>query len=233
MREGKQCGDVELSADRNGSWLGYGSGWESLVDLQEDKTWNLGEPALGGMGKEGGNIPQGGEFRGSALFPRASLEFRDVVQRPARARAGTGGRPSRLRPAAITEPPDSPSSLPAGCAPDTASNRRRALSWSKRTPSGSRPSCSSELLHGPAPPGSAASAALGVGHSIFPASLAVEELRMRPRSRAVGGRGFGPASKSREVRALQAPLGRSPEAHFVLVPLERCWGSVCGKHGGR
>lgn len=66
--------------------------------------------------------------------------------------------------------PDSPSSLPTGWAPDTASQRRRALSRSKRSPSGSRPSRSSELLYGRAPPLSAASTVPNPRYSIFPAS---------------------------------------------------------------
>lgn len=113
--------------------------------------------------------------------------------------AEAGRRQGRERRQATRDPPspDSPSSLPAGCAPDTASHRRRALSRSKRTASGSRPS--SELQYASAPPGSAASVAPGAGCSILSARRAVEELRMRPRrpERWVGGDLTGPATLAR------------------------------------
>ena len=84
---------------------------------------------------------------------------------------------------------DSPSSLPTGWAPDTASHRRRALSRSKRSPSGSRPSRSSELLYGRAPPLSAASTVPNAVYSIFPASRNRQIAAHKPWSREmwVGG----------------------------------------------
>ena len=96
--------------------------------------------------------------------------------------------------------PDSPSSLPTGWAPDTASQRRRALSRSKRSPSGSRPSRSSELLYGRAAPLSAASAVPKAEYSIFPTNPNRPIAAHEPWSREmwVGG-WLCPANKSREV----------------------------------
>lgn len=192
---------MELRTERNGGWLGYESDWESPAALHEDRP-RIGVGKLFSSErprKEDGKTPQGSEFRGPAPLRGQRRDRRQAIP----PRSSRQPRSHRL---------DSPSSLPAGCAPDAASHRRRALSRSKRTPSGSRPSGSSGILYGPAPPGSAATGASGAGYSIFAASCDVEELRMRrPLPRAVDGRGFDPARNSREVWALQIPLGRSPE----------------------
>lgn len=108
---------------------------------------------VGGPGARGCDRRPGGW---SAFSPRASATSR------ATGRRARGFLPLR--------PSDSPSSLPTGWAPDTASHRRRALSRSKRSRSGSRPSRSSEMLYGRAPPLSAASTVPNAGYSIFPAT---------------------------------------------------------------
>lgn len=113
-----------------------------------------------------GRVTQGGGpgARGCARRPRGWAAF------PPRASATPFETSGRVRDLLPLRSPDSPSSLPTGWVPDTASHRRRALSRSKRSPSGSRPSRSSELLYGRAPPLSAASTVPNAGYSIFPTS---------------------------------------------------------------
>lgn len=110
----------------------------------------------GGPGARGWDHRVGGR---SAFQPRA----------PATLVKGAGGRGD-----SFPRPPPSllhsPSSLPTGWAADTASHRRHALSRSKRSPSGSRPSGSSELRYGWSPPLSVACTVPNAGYSIFPAN---------------------------------------------------------------
>jgi hypothetical protein len=124
------------------------------------------------------------------------------------------------RGASNSAPPDSPSSLPTGCAPDTASHKRCALSRSKRTPSGSRPSRSSELGYGSALPPSVASTEPSAAYSIFPSNPS----RLRAahascyRERWVGGDSARPTNLARF--GLCSPRrGVAPGFPLVLVPL--------------
>ena len=137
---------------------------------------------------------------------------------PPRASATPRETSRRARGFQPLKPPDSPSSLPTGCDPDTASQRRRALSRSKRSPSGSRPSRSSELLYDLAPPLSAFSTVSNAGYSIFPASSNRPIAAHESWSREMWlGRWLCPAKKSREVWAPQAPLRLWHERFFLIA----------------
>lgn len=122
-------------------------------------AWAPGLHELGSPGlrhTRGGTIQTGAGPHSSLALPPLSL----------RGQAGKG-TPSSETPASLSH---SPSSLPRGWAPDTASHRRHALSRSKRSPSGSRPSGSPELWYGWTPPLSVACTVPNAGYSIFAVS---------------------------------------------------------------